>query len=66
MYCMTNVLHDIIQYILSYNNQQALKPLEVFSPMFHREKDLGEFVILITYSQSNYPLSRDSWAKPAD
>lgn len=35
---LNHVLHDLILSILSYNHQEALRPLEVFSTTLHRGK----------------------------
>lgn len=62
---LNRVLHDLILSILSYNRQEVLRPLEDLhnTSSWKKKEYLGEFIILITYPQSNYPLSRDSWAK---
>lgn len=35
---LNRVLHDLILSILSYNRQEVLRPLEIFSTTLHRGK----------------------------
>lgn len=56
---LNRVLHDLIWSILSYNRQEVLRPLEVFSTTLHRGKKRIPWGVYHTDNISSKQLSTE-------